>query len=189
LQRQSIVGVDTMRIRWLILCALGTAVRAALAADDPCAGFSWDVGRERALFATAAEAVSGGKDAESAPLLAPDRLYELTLAPQEQVAFAAPPARKKGVEGASGGLARLHLTAAGNYRIALDQAFWIDVVADHQIVASKDFQGRPGCQAPHKIVLYSLPSEKDLILQFSGATAQRLKLTITPVDKTASGAR
>ncbi|HEX4583999.1 MAG TPA: hypothetical protein VH183_04160 [Burkholderiaceae bacterium] len=176
-------------MRWIVFAAFGAAAAAALADDNPCAGFTWDVSRERALFATAAEPVPGGKNDASAPLLAPDQLYELALAPQEQVAFAAPPGRKKGVEGASGGLARLHLTAAGDYRIALDQAFWIDVVANHQIVASKDFQGRPGCQAPHKIVLYSLPAEKDLILQFSGATAERLKLTITPVAKTANDAR
>jgi hypothetical protein len=161
----------------LLLCS--AVAGGALAADDPCVGFSWDVSRERALFAANAEAAPGGKDAASARLLVPDRLYELTLVPQEQVTFAAPPGRKKSVDGASAALARVHLTTAGEYRISVDQPFWIDVVADHQIVASKDFQGRPGCQAPHKIVLYRLPAGRDLILQFSGAIGPRLRLTIT----------
>jgi hypothetical protein len=168
-------------LRWIILCALGAVAHAACAADDPCASFGWDIGRERALFAGVAQALPAGKDAESAPELVPDKLYEIALTPHDQVKFSATPGKRMPVDGASAGLAHLHLTSAGDYRISLDQGFWIDVVSQHQLVASKDFQGRHGCQTPHKIVLYSLPAGQDLILQFSGANSSRLRVAITPV--------
>jgi hypothetical protein len=167
--------------RWLILWALGTAAAVAWADDDPCAGFAWDVSGEQALFATWPQAAVAGEDAVSAPLLVADHLYELALVPQEQVKFAAPPGKKARVDGASAGLARLHLAGAGDYRISLDRPFWIDVVADQQLIAAADFQGRPGCQKPHKIVLYSLPGGQDLVLQLSGAVGNRVRLTITRV--------
>jgi hypothetical protein len=173
-------------LRGLMFWTLALAMRAAFAADDPCAGFRWDIGHERALFAAAAETAVAGKDTASAPLLVPDRLYELQLTPQDQVKFAAPPGKKMLADGASAGLARLHLATAGEYRISLDQAFWIDAVADLRLIASSDFQGRPGCQAPHKIVLYPLPGGQDLILQFSGGIGSRLRLTITPASAPAA---
>jgi hypothetical protein len=167
--------------RWSVGLALAAAARAPLAADDACAGFKWDVAHEHALFATAAEALSAGIDVASAPSLAPDRLYELAVAPQDQVKFALPPGRKAPVQGASAGLARLHVAGAGDWRISLDQGFWVDVVAGPELLAARDFQGRPDCQAPHKIVLYRLPGGQDLILQFSGAAASHVRVAITPV--------
>jgi len=61
----------------------------------------------------------------------------------------------------------------------LDQPFWIDVVAGSQLLTSKDFQGVPGCNAPHKIVEFDLPATSDLVLQISGASAAVLRLTLT----------
>lgn len=166
---------------WLLAAAAAAWTTGAHAAGDPCSAFSWDVHRERALFAQAPEAATAGTSAAQAPRLEADRLYELALSPQEQVAFASPPGKKMLTDGASAGLARLRIGMAADYRIALDQGFWIDVVDGHHLIASKDFQGRPGCQAPHKIVLYSLPAGRDLIVQFSGAIAGRLRLAITRV--------
>ena len=162
---------------WTLIALAG----ATSAAEDPCAAFSWDVRHERSLFATAAAPVAAGKDAASAPSLAPERLYELTLAPQQQVTFAVAPGRKTPVDGSSAGLARLRLSTATDVRVSIDQGFWIDVVAGHELIAAKDFQGRKDCQAPHKIVAYSLPGGQDLILQLSGAIGSTVRLTITPV--------
>lgn len=177
--------MQSWRLRPMILWSLGAAARAALAADDPCSGFRWDVGHEHALFATVPERVSAGKDAESAPALALDRLYELALTPQQQVAFVVSPGKKMSADGASAGLARLRLTAAGDYRVSLNQGFWVDIVADHQLIASSDFQGRRECDAPHKIVVYSLPGGRDLILQLSGSAGSGVRLTITPIHTAA----
>jgi hypothetical protein len=54
------------------------------------------------------------------------------------------------------------------------------VVADGQLLPSKDFQGRPDCSAPHKIVEFVLPSGKDLLLQFSNGVNRTVRVTITP---------
>jgi hypothetical protein len=59
-----------------------------VAAADPCAAFAWNVAHERALFATRPRGEVAGGAVGSAPLLSTDRLYRLTLSPQEQVRFA-----------------------------------------------------------------------------------------------------
>ena len=159
----------------VLLSVIGTAVRA----DDPCATFAWDVSHERALYATEAKALSAGKVVASAPSLAPDHLYQLQLSSQPEVTFASPPGKKMLTDGAYAGLASLTVDTAGVYRIALDQPFWLDVAANGTLIRSKDFQGRPGCNAPHKIVEFVLPAGVPLTLQFSGATSQTLKVTVT----------
>lgn len=166
----------------LALLSLCLAGRCALAADDPCAGFSWQVTHERALFAGTAQPIAAGREPTSAALLAADRLYELQLAPQGQVAMLLPPGKKTQLTDAYGGLARLQLARPGSYRISVDQGAWIDVVGDGHMIESSDFQGRPGCSAPHKIVQYLLPGAHELVLQVSAAAAPHLRLTITPAD-------
>ena len=164
-----------------ILCMLMLGTwPAALWAADPCAGFTWDVAREQALFAGKAHKAVAGATGDAAPLLETGQLYELTLTPQEQVHFAVTPAKKALSDGANGGLIRFRVASPGPYRFSLDLPFWIDVVADGQLVPSKDFQGRPGCSAPHKIVEFVLPSGKDLFLQFSNGVNRTVRVTITP---------
>jgi len=68
---------------------------------------------------------------------------------------------------------------AGNYRISLDAPLWIDVLADAAALPARDFQGRPGCSAPHKIVEFELPGNTPLTLQFSGAQSATVRLAIT----------
>ena len=40
------------------------------------------------------------------------------------------------------------------------------------------FQGRPGCNAPHKVVEYELP-EGDVVIQLSAALPGKVRLTVT----------
>jgi hypothetical protein len=158
---------------WLALAATGAR------ADDPCATFAWDVAHERALFATEPTSLAAGTAVASAPSLAPDRLYELRLSLQPEVAFAVAPGRAKQTDGGRAGLAQLTVAVAGLYRISIDRPFWLDVVAGGALVGSKDFQGRPGCSAPHKIVEFTLAAGMPLTLQFSGAASPTLKVAIT----------
>jgi hypothetical protein len=65
------------------------------------------------------------------------------------------------------------------YRIALDQPLWVDVIANGTVVQAKDFQGRPGCNAPHKIVEFLLPAASPITLQFSGSAVRVVKVTVT----------
>jgi len=150
---------------------------SATAPPDPCAAFSWDVARERALFGQVPQKVTAGATQADAPAINPDRLYELTLVPQSQVRFAATPGRSRSAEGHAG-LATLSLPSAGVYRIAIDQSSWVDVIARGTSIASRDFQGRPGCHAPHKIVEFELPADTPLTLQFSAADAATVRVVV-----------
>ncbi len=163
--------------RLLAGIAVGLIALPALTAE-PCSAFIWDVRQERALFASTPQAAAAGANAVSAAALVPDHLYQLTLMPQPQVTFAAPPGKRMLTDGAFAGVVAFQVTAPGTYRIALDQPFWIDVVLEGHLLASKDFQGAPDC-APHKIVEFDLPAGKQLLLQFSGATSPTTRVTIT----------
>lgn len=168
---------------FLLLTALFDA--GAALAGDACSRFKWDVRHERALFATRAEVRGAGSAVSSAPVISLNRLYRLRLTPQGRVAFAVPPGKKARRDGAYAGLARLHIAAAGIYRIALSQPFWVDVVADGTLVAARDFTGAHGCTTPHKVVQYRLAAG-DLLLQVSGWAAPQAELTVTRAPADAS---
>jgi hypothetical protein len=146
--------------------------------DDACASFRWNVTQERALFATSPQAVTAAPDGDLPPILSLGHLYDLSLSPQEQVHFPQPPGKKSITDGAYGGIARVHVSEAGLYRVALDIPFWIDLVDEGKLVATNDFTGQPGCSAPHKIVQYQLRSG-ELLLQVSGGSSAHVHLTIT----------
>jgi hypothetical protein len=166
--RESMLAV----LLWLTLAA-------AARADDPCAAFSWDVHHERELFGQAPHSLSAASTPGTAPALTADQLYELKLVKESQVSFAAAPGGKHSATGTYAGLARLSVPSAGLWRISLDGKFWIDVLAQGTPIQSQDFQGRPGCDAPHKIVEFTLPAGTPLMLQFSGGSSATLKIAVT----------
>jgi len=157
---------------------LGFAALVARA-DDPCAGFAWDLTQERALFAGDPQPSAAGKDVATAPELTATHLYQLDLAPQAAVTLAVAPGKTRMTDGAYAGLARLTVNTPGVYRISVDEPFWLDVVAGRESLASQDFQGRPGCNAPHKIVEFALPAGVPLVLQLSGAASPTVRVTVT----------
>ena len=147
--------------------------------EDPCTAFSWDVRHEPDLFAQQPVDLASGKALTDAPSLTPERLYELELRAQPEVSFAAPPSRSWPTEASYAGIARLTVASAGVYRFALDQAAWIDVVVNGTELKTLDFQGRPGCSAPHKIVEFALPAGKPLLLEFSASVTPSIKVTVS----------
>lgn len=154
------------------------AAPPAVAAEQACAGFTWDVARERALFAGDATKIPAGADSGSAPLLAPGRLYALQLQPINQVHFVATPGKKNPIDGGYGGVAALKITAPGTYRVAVDGTYWVDVVADGGLMNVKNFQGARDCNAPHKILEFEFPVPRQVILQFSGAADAGIRISI-----------
>ena len=148
-------------------------------ADDPCAAFTWDVRHERALFGSKLQVLTGGQTLAASPTLAADRLYQVELRPQSEVTFLQPPGRKRGDGASFAGLARLTVETAGVYRVSLEQPLWVDVIANGTLVPAKDFQGRPGCNAPHKIVEFVLSARTPMTLQFSGGSVAAVKVTVT----------
>ncbi len=173
-----------MRTFVLTSCLLLTASSACVttaSAADACAGFKWDVTREHALFEGQSVALAAGKDAASAPTIGSDRLYRLQLTGQSDVSFALAPGKKMLTDGAYAGLVVLKLDAPGNYRVSLDGPYWIDVAANGKLAATRDFQGQPNCDAPHKIVEFDLSDAKQFVLQVSGSTKAVVQLTVTRV--------
>jgi hypothetical protein len=165
----------------LILFALACGGGASAApAGDACLDFKWDVTKERALFAGTPVALAAGKDAMSAPLVVPNRLYGLRLMPQDQVAFSITPARRMPTTAAFAGIAMLKVAVPGSYRVAADLPFWIDVVSSGTLVQPTDFQGQHACSAPHKIVEFNLVGKQPFVLQFSDAVTDKVLVTVTP---------
>ena len=163
-----------------VILAIFMGISAPAWSADACTDFKWDVSKERALFAGAATELAAGVDAKSAPEILANRLYRLQLVPQDRVQFAAAPGRNAPAAAAYAGLATLKITESGSYRVAIDLGSWIDVAANGSLLAAKDFQGQHDCSAPHKIVEFDFVARQPLILQLSGATADRILLAITP---------
>jgi hypothetical protein len=159
---------------WVLIGSGGTAL-----ADDPCAGFKWDVAKEHALFAGAGAALPAGKDVASAPALVSERLYELKLLPQTSVAFAVEPGKSKPDDGQFAGLAALELADAGVYRVSVDAPAWLDVASHAKLAVVMDFQGLHGCDAPRKVVEFKLEDSRGLVLQVSGSAKSTIRLTVT----------
>jgi hypothetical protein len=173
----------TLRSRalpWLTVLILSGGATATLAADDPCTGFKWDITQEHELFIKAPETVTAGHDLASAPTMKAQKLYELTLAPQNTVKFVLPPGKKGLPDGAFAGLVHLQVPAAASYRVSLDAGFWIDVVSNQKLIESTDFGGMSGCTTPRKVVIFNLPAGDDLVLHISGAAKNRVRVTLTP---------
>ncbi|MGD0502227.1 MAG: hypothetical protein ABSD02_05765 [Steroidobacteraceae bacterium] len=147
-------------------------------AADPCGRYKWDITRERALFAAAASPVAATKDGRSPPSIATDRAYRVQLVPAAQVAFPAAPGKASPVEGSYSGVLAFTVPLAGSYRVAVDLPMWIDVVADSRLVPAADYEGQHGCDAPRKIVQFSLEANKALILQLSGVSEAAARVTI-----------
>jgi hypothetical protein len=157
---------------------LAAGVRLARA-DDPYAAFTWDVHHERALFETEPQILAGGQTVADSPTFGADRLYQVELRAQSEVKFLEPPGKKRGDGRAFAGLVRLSVETAGVYRISLDQPLWVDVIANGTVVPAKDFQGRAGCNAPHKIVEFLLPVGRSITLQLSDSSLPVAKVILT----------
>lgn len=176
------VGRERFR-RGVSLALLAGAVFAggALAADDPCQPFKWDLSRERVLFAAPATKPIDG-NATPPAAFNPEQAVDIRLQPQANVKLPAPPAKPMLTDGAWAGFATFTVARPGRYRIALDAPFWIDVLDGRAALTSIDFGGPGGkCPPPHKIVVYDLPAGRPLTLQLSGATEPRVRVTVTGV--------
>jgi hypothetical protein len=157
---------------------------APVASAAGACNFKWDVTREVQLYATAPQSQVAGLSAGDAPAIEAGHLYALELKPQETVRYAVAPGKKMLADGAFGGVLRLQVPAAGQYRVAIDSGFWLDLLADGKPLATVDFNGSTDCAGgPRKIVVFDIPANAVLLLQISAATAAAAKLTVTAIGK------
>jgi hypothetical protein len=166
----------------LTLLTFGLAAAFAARAQDACTDFKWDMSKERSLFAGPPTVMRAGTDSKSAPIVLPNHLYQLALAPQNDVKFSVREG-KKADDNASAGLAILRIDAEGSYRISVDLPVWIDVVTQESVLQPTDYQGQHGCAAPRKAVVFDLKTTKPFLLQFSGAAIGQLLVTVTQVPE------
>jgi hypothetical protein len=163
----------------MLVLMLATGGAGAAPAADRCTGFKWDISQELALFDSPGAAVTAGRNAATAPVVASQRLYQVQLAPQATVTFPVAPGRNSNAEVSYAGVAELDLAGPGEYRIAVDAPLWIDVAGDGTLAAVTDFQGQQNCDGPHKIVEFDLRGAKRFMLQLSGAGQPVVRLTVT----------
>jgi hypothetical protein len=162
--------------------ALALVSAAAVADSDPCEGYKWDVSRERALFAGQAQPLRAGKDTATAPTLESSHLYAVELAATSQVTFAVAPGKASPAEGTYAGVLNLRVPAPGKYRVAIDEALWVDVVSNGRLLSPADYEGVHGCSAPRKIVVFTLDGKDGWILQVSGADHAAVRVSVTPAE-------
>lgn len=171
-----------VRMVWVLAVAIGAVASVPALAADPCEGSNWNVSHERAVFATPAAAISAAAVPGPAPTLALDKLYDITLTPQDKVHFVLPPEKKVLADGAYAGVVTLHIPSAGKYRVSMSDGFWIDVIAEGKFLPTDDFTGMHGCRAPRKVVQFILPAG-DLTLQFANTNSPSVQVTITAAPK------
>jgi hypothetical protein len=167
-------------IRMLMLALVITAAAPARSQSDPCAGYQWDVSKERALFAESGKPLSAGKERTSAAVIVPGALYVLALSPANQVSFPVSPG-KDPASGSYAGIVALTVPTAGKYRVAVDLPLWIDVVGGAKLLTPLDYEGVHGCGAPRKIVEFDLAGSTSWLLQLSSSNSELVRLTVTPV--------
>jgi hypothetical protein len=166
-----------------VLALLAGAQQAR--AEEKCLEFAWDVRAEHLIFAMPPKLIAAGTDRPSTPVVDLDRLYQLHLQKQTDVQFPTPPGAREARPDGYGGLAQLQVAVPGAYRISADQPVWIDVAFNGALLKPQDFQGRRGCNAPHKIVEFVLPMGVQLTLQISNAANTDVRIAITPSPEAA----
>src|SRR5262249_30666711 len=128
---------------------------------------------------TKPQILTGGQTGTASPTFSADRLYQVELTAQTEGKFLETPGGRRGGGGAFAGVLRRNVETARVSPIFPDQPAWGGGVGNRTLVTAKDFQGRPGCDAPHKIVEFLLPAGSLITLQFSGSTVRVLKVTVT----------
>jgi len=150
---------------------------------EPCAGFTWDISRVRAVLSeTAQPLVAAVRPDKDLPQIEPERPYEVKLADQKGVTFVVKPGKAASADDPHAGLVRFRVERAGRYRISISSGHWIDIVEGTQVISSTDFQGQHGCKRPHKIVEYELPARRNLTIQLSSAPDAQVTVAVTAAN-------
>jgi hypothetical protein len=169
------------RAIWVLNAALMTISAHAASDADPCAGYKWDVSKERSLFASTAQPLLAGANAATPATLEPNRLYALQLKRAGDVTFPAAPGKGSPNEGTYAGVLMLE-APPGKYRISIDQAVWVDILSGGKLLVPADYEGVHGCSAPRKIVVFVLERHDRWIVQLSASDQAMVRLSVTRAD-------
>lgn len=163
-----------------LLCAsLAASHGHAAEPAEGCSAFTWNLSQEFILLRAPATAVAAAPTGRQAGVLEVNRHYLATLVPQQSVSFVLPPSRAAREAQPLAGLFTFKPKQAGRFRIGLNSRHWIDVLDGTNPINSSAHEGKSGCQWLHKVVEFSLPAERTLIIQLSGQSAANVDLVIT----------
>ncbi len=174
----------------LVLFALAASLAASggVAENRPmdqmhggCGNYAVDLKAEMRLMAGPALAVTAGPAAEDAPRVETGRALEVTLLPQAEVRFAAPPVRNSAGDDRRGGLLRLGVLHAGDWRVSADRYVWIDLAGAGRLLASPGFEMQTGCATIFKTIVFRVPEATAVDVQLSGASSATVRLLVTPL--------
>jgi len=115
-------------------------------------------------------------DGAAATGLVMGQAIDLDLFPTPQVKYAVLPERP-GAPASHGGLAMFQIDEAGVYRIAIDNAAWLDVVSDGKALASVRHGHGPDCSGIRKMVDFKL-EPGIYVLQMAGSSGPTLRVLL-----------
>jgi hypothetical protein len=166
----------------LLLIAAALLIAAPAFAQEPvgCDKFKWNVDKERALLASPSAAkVASGAQIDK-PLAS---AVTIALVPYTDAKLPMDPERKPKDTTTNAGFVKLAaLPKAGDYRITLSEAAWIDVVQDGKYVKSGPFSGVEGCAGIRKTVTFTL-SDQPFVVQLSGVKPAAINIVVTPASE------
>lgn len=172
-----------MRIALNLLAVLAASVAmsasaTAQEAHPHCAEMDANLPAEFAAWSHRRDIVSAASAAELGRAeLTPGQAVNAALHPTREVAYVAQP-EKPGGSVAHGGLLRVHIGAAGTYRIVLGSGAWIDMLKNGAPVVSSAHAPGPPCSTARKTVEFPL-EPGDYVLQVSANADPTVAILIT----------
>lgn len=148
------------------------------AEGDICARFDWPLAREQAWFSAAdLPALASGS---SLPAERPAAL--LTLRPSADAGLPQAPSRAPKPGSFSGYVHLAAPAAPGQVQVTLSGEGWIDVAEEGgALLKPGAHSGRKGCATLRKSVRFPVGT-KPLVVTVSNATAETIRIAVTPVD-------
>jgi hypothetical protein len=126
----------------------------------------------------AAQPLAAARDPQGLPAaaLTPGKAVDLTLGQTSGLAYAMRPERP-GDPVSHGGMAQLKVAKAGHYRVAIDSAAWLDLVAGGKGLESVAHSHGPACSGIRKMVDFRL-EPGDYVLQIAGNGSARVRVMV-----------
>ncbi len=160
--------------------ATASAMPPAPATEAPCPATPAALPAELAPW-RAAQPMTAATTAETSgnALFTPGKAADLTLASTPDVKYAIRP-ENPGGSVSHGGIAAIEVARAGTYRVAIDSAAWIDVIAGGKSLESVGHGRGPACSGIRKMVDFRLEPGRYL-LQLAGNGAPRMRVIVAAV--------
>lgn len=162
---------------WLLLGALPIGqprLADAVVQEEPekasCALFDAGAQAVRKALIVDVPRLTSATSMEEVAELIPGQSYRVVLWPQSQLAFSHERERTSLDAASQAGILRFRSAKAGEYRVYLSAALWVDVLeAEGGVLAPSGHKGSSQCPSLRKYVAYQLQADTDYLLQLSAA--------------------